>query len=240
MSFASDLLGETSLTLGASKVEGKAGKSLVFSQTASGTLDGPQPSARVYVEYWGSADGGQGSAEFWLFLDTPPGRYEYRATAGLSALTVAEDGSAVYTFTGPYTLDTAPAVNEEGMPHEGTISLESVLLERRNLPLREPAWGSSRHRDNFSVQPAQPSHPRLVLSWLDDETTEVKAIWGHGSPDRIRGTRKEETGKGVSDHLTPSRPPHRVSADFPMVRVVLLGGQQPVGGWKTGQKGEGL
>jgi hypothetical protein len=129
MSFASDLLGATSsFKLASSKVQGKAGKTVRFSQTVTGSLDGPgDASTRVYIEYWGwgSGEGKGGNAKFFaLFLDTPAGRYEYQATASLASVTVAQDGSAVYGFTGSYALTSAPAAAEASMPHDGNITLD--------------------------------------------------------------------------------------------------------------------
>ena len=102
MRFASDLLGEpSSLSLSSSESPGKA---LRFSQTVTGSLDGPKDTVTdIYLEYWGS--GKAGNAEVWLFLDTPAGRYEYRAIASLASVTPAQDGSAVYVFTGWYDSD---------------------------------------------------------------------------------------------------------------------------------------
>lgn len=126
MIFASDLLGETlSLSLESSKVQGKVSKAVRFSETVTGSLDGPKDAVpRIYLEYFGSSDGKTGNAEFWLFLDTPAGRYEYRATASLASFTLAQDGSAVYGFTGWYELTTAPAAAEASMPHDGSITLD--------------------------------------------------------------------------------------------------------------------
>jgi RNA polymerase sigma-70 factor (ECF subfamily) len=126
MRFASDLLGEpSSLTLVSTKVQGKAGKPVRFSQTVTGSLDGPKDTVtRIYLEYWGSGEDKAGNAEFWLFLDTPAGRYEYRATASLASVTLAQDGSAVYGFTGWYELTTAPVVADASMPHDGSITLD--------------------------------------------------------------------------------------------------------------------
>ena len=133
MTFLSDLLGETTaLSRGASMVEGTAGKNIVFSQTVTGTLkSGRGRATHVYVEYFGSADGASGVAEFWLFLDTPAGRYDYRATASLTSLNLAEDGTTVYTFTGRYALNTEPAAADAVMPHDGSISLELSLWSDR-------------------------------------------------------------------------------------------------------------
>ena len=91
----------------------------------TGSLDGPKDTVtRIYLEYWGSGVGKAGNAEFWLFLDTPAGRYEYRATASLASVTPAQDGSVVYVFTGWYEQTTAPAVAEASMPHDGSITLD--------------------------------------------------------------------------------------------------------------------
>jgi len=127
MSFASDLLGETSsVSLVSSKVQGKVGKAVRFSQTVTGSLDGPNDAVtRIYLEYWGSAEGKAGKAEFFaLFLDTPAGRYEYQATASLASVALDQDGSAVYRFTGSFALTTAPAAAEASMPHDGSITLD--------------------------------------------------------------------------------------------------------------------
>jgi RNA polymerase sigma-70 factor (ECF subfamily) len=126
MSFVSDILGETTtLSRGASKVEGAAGKNLLFSQTVTGALDGPgDASTQIYVEYWGSAEGSRGTADFWLFLDTPEGRFEYRASANLTAIVMEEEGAAVYAFTGSYVLTSAPEAAVTGMPHDGSLSLD--------------------------------------------------------------------------------------------------------------------
>ena len=125
-SFASDLLGETlSLSLVATKVQGKTSKAVRFSQTVTGSLDGPKDTVtRIYLEYWGSGEGKAGNAEFWLLLDTPAGRYEYRATASLASVSRAQDGSVVYGFTGWYELTTAPVAAEASMPHDGSITLD--------------------------------------------------------------------------------------------------------------------
>jgi hypothetical protein len=121
MRFASDLLGEpSSLSLVSSRIPGKA---LRFSETVTGSLDGPKDTVTgIYLEYWGS--GKAGNAEVWLFLDTPAGRYEYRAIASLASVTPAQDGSVVYVFTGWYEQTTAPAAAEASMPHDGSITLD--------------------------------------------------------------------------------------------------------------------
>jgi hypothetical protein len=136
MGFASDLLGETTaLSLDTSKVEGSAGKNTAFSQSVTGTLkNGTGRSTGVHVEYWGATGGSNGLAHLRFFLDTSVGRYEYGATAALTSLSRAEDGTTVYTFMGGYSLSSAPGVAEAGMPHDGVITLElSFWSDRTSL-----------------------------------------------------------------------------------------------------------
>ena len=126
MSFGSDFLGDTSsLSLVASTVQGKVGKAVTYSQVVTGSMAGLNRTVtRIYVEYWASAKGkAAGSAEFLFVLDTPVGRYEYRATAWLVSVAIADDGSAVYRFTGRYARSTAPVAAEAIMPREGKITL---------------------------------------------------------------------------------------------------------------------
>ena len=124
MSFGSDLLGDTSwLSPVNTSVSGKVGKAFRYSQTVTGSLVGSKRElTRINLEYWGSAKGKAGNAELKLYLDEPAGRYEYRASASLASVTLAEDGSAVYEFRGTYALTSSPAA-EAIMPHDGSIRL---------------------------------------------------------------------------------------------------------------------
>jgi RNA polymerase sigma-70 factor, ECF subfamily len=134
-SFASDLLGETrSFSLASSSVQGKVGKAVQFSQIATGSMGWRNRAVTgIYLEYSCSAKGQAGDADLRLFLDTPAGRYEYRAKASLASVTLAEDGSAVYEFTGWYELNTAPAVAEAIMPHDGSMTLTVDIWSDRSL-----------------------------------------------------------------------------------------------------------
>lgn len=125
MSFGSDLLGDTSwLSPVNSTVQGKVGKTFRYSQTVTGSLVGSKRElTRINLEYWGSAKGKAGNAELKLLLDAPAGRYEYRASASLESVNLAEDGSAVYSFTGSYALTRAPVASDAIMPHDGSIRL---------------------------------------------------------------------------------------------------------------------
>ena len=125
MSFGSDLLGDTTwLSPVNTKVQGNVGKPIRYSQTVTGSLVGSKRElTRINLEYWGSAKDNAGNAELRLFLDAPAGRYEYRASASLESVNLAEDGSAVYSFTGSYALTRAPVASQAIMPNHGSIRL---------------------------------------------------------------------------------------------------------------------
>ena len=111
----------------------------------TGSLDGPKDTVTdIYLEYWGS--GKAGNAEVWLFLDTPAGRYEYRAIASLASVTPAQDGSVVYVFTGWYEQTTAPAVAEASMPHDGSITLELAFWADGDVPVSDRDGTGRVHR----------------------------------------------------------------------------------------------
>jgi RNA polymerase sigma-70 factor, ECF subfamily len=125
MSFGSDLLGDTSwLSLVSTNVQGKVGTAVRYSQTVTGSLVGSKRElTRINLEYWGSAKGKAGNAELRLFLDAPAGSCEYRASASLESVNLAQDGSAVYRFTGSYALTTVPVAAQAIMPQNGSITL---------------------------------------------------------------------------------------------------------------------
>jgi hypothetical protein len=125
MSFGSDLLGDTSwLSLENSTVQGKVGTAVRYSQTVTGSLVGSKRElTRINLEYWGSAKGKVGNAELRMFLDTPAGSAEYRASASLESVTIAQDESAVYRFRGSYTRTTAPVAAGAIMPQDGSFTL---------------------------------------------------------------------------------------------------------------------
>jgi hypothetical protein len=125
MSFGSDLLGDTSwLSLENSTVQGKVGTAVRYRQTVTGSLVGSKRElTRINLEYWGSVKGNVGNAEFRLLLDAPAGRCGYRASASLESVNLAQDGSAVYRFTGTYDLTSAPVAAQAIMPQHGSITL---------------------------------------------------------------------------------------------------------------------
>ena len=148
MSFASDLLGETSSSrLRARMVQGKAGKAVRFSQTVTGSLgDGPgMRSTRIYIEYWGSGFGPRarrGNAKFFaLFLDTPAEGTSIKRQPRSPQSPVAQDGSAVYGFTGSYALTYGPAAAEASMPHDGNDHARLCLSGPAERPIYRTAMG---------------------------------------------------------------------------------------------------
>jgi hypothetical protein len=58
-----------------------------------------------------------------MFLDAPAGSSEYRASASLESVNLAEDGSAVYRFTGSYALTSGLVAAQGIMPQDGKITL---------------------------------------------------------------------------------------------------------------------
>jgi hypothetical protein len=125
MSFGSDLLGDTSwLSLVDTSVQGKVGTAFRYSQTVTGSLVGSKRElTRINLEYWGSAQGKAGNAELRMFLDTPAGSAQYRASASLESVNLAQDGSAVYRFRGSYARTTAPVAAGAVMPQDGSFTL---------------------------------------------------------------------------------------------------------------------
>jgi RNA polymerase sigma-70 factor, ECF subfamily len=126
-----------SMTLLESRVSGVAGKQVLFSQAATGTLGRANPIA-VHAEYWGSADGPAGTANLWLFLDTPSGRYRYDGTATLHSVVSSDDGTTSYSFTGTFVLVEWPQTDLSPlgakMPHDGTFELSlSYWQDRASL-----------------------------------------------------------------------------------------------------------
>jgi RNA polymerase sigma factor (sigma-70 family) len=131
MTFDSSVpMGEPELSLVDSRVNGTAGKDIVFMQVASGPtfdIDGEQY-GRLYVEYFGEAEGARSWLEIWLMVDTPVGRYEYRANGGVASVVEAEDGSTTYVLTAPYHLTKAPVIADgtsepDAALHDGLATL---------------------------------------------------------------------------------------------------------------------
>jgi hypothetical protein len=116
---------DVALTQVNSKVESSVGENLLFSQTTTGSFaDSDGTAYGLYIEYWGSAEGGAGTASTWVFVDTPEGRYRYDGSLSLTAATLAEDGTSTYVFSGSYTLADAPeSTGDLVMPHDGAVTL---------------------------------------------------------------------------------------------------------------------
>jgi hypothetical protein len=123
------LMGKTaslSLDEDTSKVSGTAGESILFSQTASGDLGSSNP-ITVQARYWGTAEGQDGTANLWLFLDTAHGRYWYEGSGTLEEIKTPDDGTTGYVFSGSYTLKEWPALDDsrlgKKLAHDGSFDL---------------------------------------------------------------------------------------------------------------------
>jgi hypothetical protein len=135
-----------------STVNGKAGHSLSFSETVAGPTvsTGGEPSGRLYVEYFGSAEGHSGNVTLWIILDTAQGRFLYQASGSLTELVDTDEDLVDYTFTGSYypvewpVAEAGSAVVAEHVPHSGTFQLDlrfwsdGTSLYQAGLALHEP------------------------------------------------------------------------------------------------------
>ncbi len=117
-------------------VIGSAGHKLTFSETVSGptvTTKGDPP-GRLYVEYFGSAEGSSGSVTLWIILDTREGRFRYEAAGSLTSMQETEDKVVDYTFTGSYYPVEWPVADDgsalvTGAPHNGSFQLDLRFWE---------------------------------------------------------------------------------------------------------------
>ena len=130
-SFGSSVpIGAAQLDLISSHVAGSAGGTVVFSQTVAGPLSDEEGNTvgRLYIEYFGAAEGPDGSVTFWIFLDTEAGRYRYEASGSLTAIVLGEVGDSSYLFSGAYRLVEWPVTGDgspatEQVPQDGTVGL---------------------------------------------------------------------------------------------------------------------
>jgi RNA polymerase sigma-70 factor (ECF subfamily) len=124
-------LGVGSFEQVSSRVTGSAGRQLIFSQAVAAPrldVDGVEH-GHVYLEYWGSAEGADGSISIWLFIDTPTGRYRFDGEGTLVSTVLDADGVTTYVFSGVYFLaeqpDAVGDASEELPPlRDGTFEIE--------------------------------------------------------------------------------------------------------------------
>ena len=111
-------------SLVSSNVSGTAGESVSIAQVAQGSALDPQghPSWKVYLEYWGSAEGDSGQLQYQFRLAGAQGWYSYSGAAVLTSIDASDDDGYVYTFAGGYQLNAGPGA--EPMPHHGSLQIQ--------------------------------------------------------------------------------------------------------------------
>jgi hypothetical protein len=130
-SFDSVGLGAGQFEQTSSKVSGRAGQHVVFSETAvaprSGNTDSPM--GWVHVEYWGSMHDSSGMTGLWLWVDTPDGTYRFDGRGTLISMSGAKGEGVTYEFSGSYVLAEQPdslvdPATTDTLPlHGGTFEL---------------------------------------------------------------------------------------------------------------------
>jgi hypothetical protein len=105
------------------------------------TITGPTvsrrgvPEGRLFIGYFGAAQGARGNATVWITLDTNEGRFRYQATGSLTNVNESEDRVVEYTFTGTYApiewpmADDGSALVTMDAPHHGTFQLDLRFWE---------------------------------------------------------------------------------------------------------------
>jgi hypothetical protein len=158
---------QSSVPLGSWKAEvisamviGNSGHKLGFSETVSGpvTTKGDPP-GRLYVEYFGSAEGSSGNVTLWIILDTSQGRFRYEAAGSLTNVQANEEGIVDYSFAGSYSpVEWPPADDGSSLvtadaPHTGSFQLDLRFWED----------GTSLYKVGLALKDAQPA-PSPVAS----------------------------------------------------------------------------
>jgi RNA polymerase sigma-70 factor, ECF subfamily len=114
-----------------SKVTGRAGQHVIFSETAVAPRSDSTGSRMewVHVEYWGSMHDSSGMAGLWLWVDTPDGTYRFDGRGTLISVSGAKGEGVTYEFSGSYVLAELPdssvdPATADALPlHGGTFEL---------------------------------------------------------------------------------------------------------------------
>jgi hypothetical protein len=114
-----------------SKVSGRAGQQVVFSETAVAPRSdsGGSRMEWVHVEYWGSMVDSSGMTGLWLWVDTPDGTYRFDGRGFLTSVSGAKGEGVTYEFSGSYALaeqqdsSVDPATTDALPLHAGTFVL---------------------------------------------------------------------------------------------------------------------
>ena len=139
--------GEAKLSQVSTRVEGSVDRGFLFSQATTGSLTGDDGTDHgLYLEYWGSANGGDGTSDMWIFVDAADGRYRYDGSLSLTAATLADDGTSTFVFEGDYALADEPeSTDDVVMPRGGAVTLvlrlwsDGTSLYETELSLQESA-----------------------------------------------------------------------------------------------------
>ncbi|HYZ14619.1 MAG TPA: sigma-70 family RNA polymerase sigma factor [Actinomycetota bacterium] len=114
-----------------SKVTGRAGQQVVFSETAVAPRSdsGGSRTEWVHVEYWGSMIDSSGMTGLWLWVDAPDGTYRFDGRGFLTSVSGAKGEGVTYEFSGSYALaeqqdsSVDPATTDTLPLHGGTFVL---------------------------------------------------------------------------------------------------------------------
>jgi RNA polymerase sigma-70 factor (ECF subfamily) len=98
-----------------SKVSGRAGQHVIFSETAVAPRSDSTGSRMgwVHVEYWGSMNDSSGMAGLWLWVDSPEGSYRFDGRGTLTSVTGAKGEGVTYVFSGSYALVEQPLLSSD-------------------------------------------------------------------------------------------------------------------------------
>jgi RNA polymerase sigma-70 factor, ECF subfamily len=135
-----------------SKVSGRAGQHVIFSETAVAPRSDGTGSRMgwVHVEYWGSMHDTSGMAGLWLWVDTPDGSYRFDGRGILASVTGAKGEGVTYVFSGSYSLVEQPD------PSLDSASTDPLALQGGTFELKLRFWldGSSLYSVDLKLSEA--------------------------------------------------------------------------------------
>jgi RNA polymerase sigma-70 factor (ECF subfamily) len=119
-----------------SKVSGKAGQNVIFSETAVAPRSDSTSSRLgwVHVEYWGSMHDSSGQAGLWLWVDSPEGSYRFDGRGTLISVSGAKGEGVTYEFSGSYVLAEQPD------PSLDSTTTDQLALQGGTFELKLRFW----------------------------------------------------------------------------------------------------